>query len=253
MKYTPLIVAIITILLTSLVSIPGSPFLIGGMTQADISNMFATSVTPAGLTFAIWSVIYLFWILAGLVLSGCLISNFTKKYLPKLVPYFMDSHTSKKTMTTFSLGIALTAVWLLPWGNLYIGTALIVMLMILWLLVYTFLYTRKSSIIVRTSVDLIFAWIMMATALNITVWIRYMGWSLGSPSDIYYAIGAYGALLLVVSWLQCKYRTYIISLVFIWTMIGVWVAHPIFEQRVAVDIYTVVILINMIRSYLKAR
>lgn len=131
MKYIPLIVAVFTIFFTSLVSIPGSPFLIGGMTQADISNMFATSVTPAGFTFAIWSVIYLFWILAGLVLSGCLVTNFTKKYFPKLVPYFIDSHTSKKTMVTFSLGIVLTAVWLLPWGNLYIGTALIVMLMIL--------------------------------------------------------------------------------------------------------------------------
>ena len=67
MKYILLIIALITIGFTSLVSIPGSPYLIGGMTQADISNMFSTSITPAGITFAIWSIIYLSWILSGLV------------------------------------------------------------------------------------------------------------------------------------------------------------------------------------------
>ena len=62
-KYPLLISALITIGLTTLVSMPGSPYLIGGMTQADISAMFATSVTPAGFTFAIWSLIYLSWII----------------------------------------------------------------------------------------------------------------------------------------------------------------------------------------------
>ncbi len=63
-RYLLLITAFVTIGLTSLVSIPGSPYLIGGMTQADISAMFATSVTPAGVTFAIWSLIYLAWVVA---------------------------------------------------------------------------------------------------------------------------------------------------------------------------------------------
>lgn len=253
MKYILLIVAIITIVFTSLVSIPGSPYLIGGMSQADISNMFSTSVTPAGITFAIWSIIYLTWIFAGLTLSWLPVTPFTKRYFPKLVPYLTDTHTHKKATFSFALAIGLTAVWLIPWGNIYIGTALLVMLLILGLLIYTFSHTRKSSMIVRSSVEITFAWIIMATALNITVWFRYMNWSLGGPSDFYYAIGAYGVLLLVISWLQCRYRTYIISLVFIWTMIGVWIVHPLLEQRVAVGIYVVVILINMLRSYLKQR
>ena len=69
LRFLPLITAILVIGFTTLVSIPGSPYLIGGMTQADISNMFPTAITPAGITFAIWSVIYLSWILAGLVIS----------------------------------------------------------------------------------------------------------------------------------------------------------------------------------------
>lgn len=68
-RYLLLITALITIGFTTLVSIPGSPYLIGGMTQADISNMFATSVTPSGMTFAIWSLIYLSWIVAGIYIA----------------------------------------------------------------------------------------------------------------------------------------------------------------------------------------
>jgi len=145
MKYIPLIVAIFTIGFTSLVSIPDSPYLIGGMTQADISNMFPSAITPAGITFAIWSIIYLSWILAGLVLSGILVTPLTKRYFPRITPYLSDKETSKKAMIAFSVAISLTGVWLIPWGNLYIGVALIIMLMILGFLKYTFHLTRKSS------------------------------------------------------------------------------------------------------------
>lgn len=63
MHFLLLLISLLTIAFTSLVSIPGSPYLIGGMTQADISNMYPTAITPAGITFAIWSVIYLSWII----------------------------------------------------------------------------------------------------------------------------------------------------------------------------------------------
>jgi hypothetical protein len=140
----------------------------------------------------------------------------------------------------------LTAVWLLPWGYLYISVALIVMLVILGLLAYVFARTRTAHIVVRSSVEITLAWIIMATALNITVWMRYMGWSIGGPADLYYAIGALGVVLLLVAYLQCRYRTYIISAVFLWTLLGVYIAHPMMEQQVMVGIYALVTLVNMI-------
>jgi hypothetical protein len=103
------------------------------------------------------------------------------------------------------------------------------MLAILTLLAYVFTLTRTSPLIVRSSIEITLGWIIMATALNVTVWIRYMGWSIGAPGDIYYAIGALGVILLIVSELQCRYRTYIISGVFFWTLLGVYMAYPIVE------------------------
>ena len=105
------------------------------------------------------------------------------------------------------------------------------MLVILALLSYVFSRTRSSDMIIRSSIEITLGWIVMATALNITVWMRYMGWSIGGPTDFYYAIFALGVILLVVSELQCRYRTYIISGVLLWTLFGVYIAHPIIEIR----------------------
>lgn len=249
-KYLFLITALLVIGFTSLVSIPGSPYLIGGMTQADISAIFATAITPAGVTFAIWSVIYLSWIVAGAVVAGLSLTPLTKKLLNKdknSPSRLAGSPLHRGAILAFSLAIALTAVWLVPWGNIWIGTALIVMIAILVLLAYTFSRTREANIIVRSSIHLTFAWIIMATALNITVWMRYMNLPLGGVGDVYYAIFALGIVLLVVSELQCRYKSYIISGVFLWTLLWVYIAHPILEIRVAVIIYAITISIYIIQ------
>jgi hypothetical protein len=237
-RYLLLITALITIGLTSLVSIPGSPYLIGGMTQADISAMFATAITPAGLTFAIWSVIYLGWLITWVYVA--FFSQDKKK-------------TDTKSLALFSLAILLTAVWLLPWGNLWIGVSLVIMLAILGLLACVFTRTRSADMITRSSVEITLAWIIMASALNITVWMRYMGWSIGGPADLYYAIGALGGVSIIVAYLQCRYRSYIVSAVFLWTLLGVYIAHPMMERQVMVGIYALVTTVNMIYWYTRHR
>lgn len=235
-RFLLLISALLTITFTTIVSIPGSPYLIGGMTQADISNMFSTSVTPAGFTFAIWSLIYLSWIVAGIYVA------FFQKWKKKI---------ETTLLITFSLAIALTAVWLIPWGNIWIGTALLLMFIILWLLIFAFSRSRDTHILLQSSIHITLWWITMATALNITVWIRFLGIDLGAPWDLYYAIFALGSLLLIVSSLQCRYKTYIVSGVFLWTLLGVWIAHPIHEEQVAVGIFALVTIFNMAYSYTK--
>ena len=247
-KYILLIASLLTIGFTTLVSVPGSPYLIGGYTQADISAMFSTSVTPAGFTFAIWSLIYLSWIVAGLVVAWAPATRLTKRYLPKLAAAIADPRIRTRDALIFSLALLLTSVWLIPWGYLWIGTSLVVMLAIISLLAYVFTRTRSSGVIVRSSIDLTLGWIIMATALNITIWIRYMGWDIWGPTDIYYAIGSLGLILLVVCELQCRYKTYIISGVLLWTLLWVYMAHPILEIRWATIIYAVTIGIYIVQS-----
>ena len=170
MKFILLVTSILVIVFTSLVSIPGSSFLIGGMTQADISNMFPTAITPAGFTFSIWSLIYLSWIFAGIYA----LKNPLKK--------------DKRFLIVFSLAILLTAIWLIPWGYMFIGTSLVVMMMILGLLKYAFRLSRDSHPILRYSTELTLGWIHIATVANITIWLVSLGFAGGGISQTYWAI-----------------------------------------------------------------
>jgi hypothetical protein len=216
MHFLLLITSLITIGFTTLVSIPGSPYLIGGMTQADISNMFPSAITPAGITFSIWSVIYLSWIIAGIY-----------------VAFFQEKRGSidNKTIILFSSAIALTGVWLIPWGYIWIGTALIVMIVILGLLKYVFHQTRTSHPIMKYSVELTLGWINIATVANITIWLLSIGYTGSGISEIYWAIGVLALALILTLYYQIRYRVYIISLVFLWTMLGEWIAHDSLLQR----------------------
>lgn len=159
MKYLFFIVVLVTIVFTTLVSIPGSPYLIGGMTQADISNLYPTAITPAGITFSIWSIIYLMWIITSVMII-----------LKKI-------EITKKQSIFYSLSVLLTAFWLVPWGYQMMGTALILMLIILGSLKYTFHLTRKSHPVLRSSVELTLGWINIATVANITVWLISLGFT----------------------------------------------------------------------------
>jgi hypothetical protein len=187
------------------------------MTQADVSNMFPTAITPAGITFAIWSVIYLSWIFAGVVISRILPLDLIGHISLKLLPYFVPE-SSKKVIYSFSLAILLTAVWLIPWGNLWMGTSLIVMVLLLVTLKYAFHQSRQSSPLVKWSIEVTLGWINIATVANVTIWLVSVGFRGGSISEVYWAIGVLGIALLITLYYQYCYRAYIISLVFLWTL-----------------------------------
>lgn len=113
--------------------------------------------------------------------------------------------------------------------------------------------TRNSPKALRHSVELTLGWINIATVANITIYLVSVGFTGGNIPEIYWAIGILGLACLLTAYYQCRYHTYIISLVFLWTLFGVWVAHTSFDQRVAVLIFGAVTVINMILSLYKKR
>lgn len=234
MHFILLITSIIVIGFTSLVSIPNSPFLIGGMTQADISNMFPTAITPAGFTFSIWSLIYFSWIVAGIYA----LKNAKKK--------------DNRFLIVFSLAIFLTAIWLIPWGYMFIGISLVVMILILALLKYAFRLSRAAHPILRYSTELTLGWIHIATVANITIWLVSLGFTGGGISETYWAIWVLWLALVLTAYYQCRFHTYIISLVFLWTMLWEWFAHDNPAQRYAVLVYSLIAIFNMLYSYRNA-
>ncbi|MBX9809347.1 tryptophan-rich sensory protein [Candidatus Gracilibacteria bacterium] len=235
MRYLLFIVSLITIGWTTWLSVPYFGYPLGGYSQADISNMYPNAITPAGFTFSIWSTIYLSWLALGLSIL------------------FKKTKITNKQSIWYSVAILLTGIWLIPWGYNMIGLSLIIMLILLGILKYVFHLTRNAPKTLRYSVDLTLGWINIATVANITIYLVSIGFTGGDISEIYWAIGILGVASILTAYYQCRYHTYIISLVFLWTLFGVWVAHNSFEQRGAVLVFGLVTIINMIISFYKKK
>jgi translocator protein len=230
-RILPLLVVIITIGFTSWVSVPYFGYPLGGMNQKDISDMYLSAITPAGFTFSIWSLIYLSWIVVWGMIA-----------LRKI-------EISRKESILFSSATGLTALWLIPWHYNIIWLSFAVMLVILSLLLLLFRQTCGASSIFRNTVDLFLGWIIIATLANFSAFLLSLGSTWGKPGDVYFLILFLGIWLIAISYLQCRHRAYVISGVYLWALLWVFMAHTSLEERVAVVIFALVTLKHIWSSY----
>lgn len=208
-RFFPLTIILICVIFSFAVSIPNSPFLINGMTQKMISDKFFTTITPAGFIFSIWSVIYLSWIILGVLLI--------KKDKIKI---------TFNAKIKFLISIILSAVWLVPWSFLYIEVAFMVMCFILAFLWATFYEIKKTDRnYSRYVVELFLGWIHIAFFANLAVLLHY--WGFAKTESIALLIGQviFAIAGLLTLYFQIIHKTYIISLVFLWACFGIYMSQ----------------------------
>lgn len=194
-KYIFLIFSFISIITTWYLSL----LPLNWNSQADISNLYTTSITPAWFTFSIWSLIYFSW----LFLWFYLISNKTK--------------IKSKNIYLLIAAQLTSAFWLFPWHYNYVWISIIVMIALLWILSYLTINRTKNKIFQGVS-DLFFWWILIATIVNFHTYLLY--------ADLYTSPLVFWVISLIV-WaiinlvIIRKYNTVIPSLVFIWSLIWI--------------------------------
>lgn len=198
MKKIILIISwILSIWLTSYISL----LPLNWVNQADISNMYSTSITPSGFTFSIWSVIYLSWIILGIY------SFFHKKNL-KL----------KKREILILASVQLgTVLWLIPWHYDFIWISFLIMLGILWILSY--LSTRKiKDKIFSATIYLFFGWILVAAIANLHIFLVSINFYIFPV--IFWVISLFIWAIINYIFIN-KYNTIIPAAVFIWALIWI--------------------------------
>ncbi len=192
-KYTLLLTTIITLILTVLFS----TMPLNWLSQADVSNMFPTYITPAWYTFSIWMIIYISWITLSLYII-------IKK--PKDI--------TKKEINFLAAAIFISAIWLIPYHYLVICITLSLIVLILGLLYFLIKYPSLNKLFNIVN-EIYFWWIYAATLLNIHLLLVFR--------DFY----EYWVILWVVSilvwvllniYLLRKYSTYIASLILVWAL-----------------------------------
>jgi translocator protein len=197
-KYILLLCSIIAVALTTYFSL----LPLAGVTQADISDLYFSKITPAGFTFSIWSIIYLAWLGLGIL-------------------QIMRKEKAGKKSLFLSCSILLTVLWLIPWHFGFIATSFLIMLLILFIL-FSLYSEKKYERYFQMTLELTLGWILVATIANFhALLIAY---------DVYFFPIIF-TLISLALWLFVNIRfiqkreSYIPAFVYIWALFGIIVAQ----------------------------
>jgi len=149
---------------------------INGYNTGQISAFYPNYFVPAGFTFSIWGIIYLF------LLNYCIsYTYFTIKQrkFPEIIKY-LDAITPYFWVTCI-----LNAGWILAWHYLQVGISVVIMLTFLIALIQIFVIMQKQVVtlkplyqfLIKTPFSVYLGWISVATIANITAYLVHLKWS----------------------------------------------------------------------------
>lgn len=149
---------------------------INGHTAGELSDKYVNYFVPAGLTFAIWGVIYSWF----MVFLGFQIATFFSKEIDKKVSPIVG-----KIGWLFVISCLLNVTWLLAWHYEFVGLSVLLMVSFLGTLLYIFLKigVGKSKInnlekwISHAPFSIYLGWISIATIANFTALLVSNQWN----------------------------------------------------------------------------
>lgn len=166
MTQTKLLKWVVTIVYLSMIAVNAAAVLLplNGVTTQEVSDSYPNLFAPSGLTFSIWSVIYLF-------LAGFVIYQWIKPDSKSV----LSSPSNAKTLgNIFIVTSILNSVWLIAWQYFYLNISVIIMLFLLLSLIYVNQWLAKLNLIkkdyllIKLPFSIYFGWITIATIANIT-------------------------------------------------------------------------------------
>lgn len=186
--------------------------------QKEVSQMYQTSITPAGYTFSIWGVIYL-------LLFATIVQMIRKASHPE---------TSKLTdeITPFLWGMYFFNVL---WNIVFCAQrieASVLMILGYWVCLFWICdKVRKQSrgtALPAVAFGIHLGWLTIATIVNVYAMLVKLRWSwLGLSTDLWILLAVVIAVL-ATSMLQTKLRNTVLPLSLIWAFIGIGVRLEVF-------------------------
>jgi hypothetical protein len=246
---------LIAFIFTIIVNYLANALPINGKTTQELSDAYPNLFTPAGLTFAIWGVIYFFLALFIIYQLG-LFNKDNKEHL----------ETVKSIGWLFVISSVANILWIFAWHYEYVLLSLIIMIILLVSLII--IYNRVSKIkcdspkefwFVKVPFSLYLGWITVATIANVTAFLVDIGWNgLGVSSQIWTII-VIALILIITSYFILKKKDIIFGLVIEWALIGILIKHiTVFQGEytgiiLAAIISFIVILIEILYTFKKSK
>ena len=196
---------------------------INGQGTGQVSDSYPNLFAPAGITFAIWGVIYLLLLCFTLYALGL---------------FQKDKKTVKEGLLRevgilFSLSSIANAIWIFSWHYHQISISMVLMIAILACLIRINqlinkenpTMTAKEKFFIRIPFSVYFGWITVATIANAIAFLVSLDWNGFGISDATWAIIiiSVGAAIGLATMLKNRDIAY--GVVLIWAYIGIWIKH----------------------------
>jgi hypothetical protein len=207
---------IITIIINGLANI----LPIGGKYTGELSDNIPNLFVPAGLTFAIWGIIYLFLILFAIYQAKDIFKKekTTKSFLEKISYFFILANIAN-------------IIWIFLWH--YEQVLLSLLLMIVLFISLLIIYIRlnigiekvplKEKLFVHVPISIYIGWITVATIANVTAVLVTVNWDgFGISEQIWTVIILIIVAILTILILVTR-KDYAYGAVIIWALIGIYI------------------------------
>jgi len=192
----------------------GSTRLLNGVTSGEVSDMYPTLITPAGFTFSIWGVIYMF--LLVFIVYQVLPKNRDQPFLGQIG-------------LLFALSGVCNVCWLFLWHYELVTYSLVLMFALLATLIWIYLrldigraaVSLKEMVLVHMPFSVYLGWISIATIANVSVALTAAGWDgWGIEPSTWAVVIICVALLLSLIMLAAR-KDVAFSFVVVWALVGI--------------------------------
>ncbi|KYK30127.1 hypothetical protein AYK20_09270 [Thermoplasmatales archaeon SG8-52-1] len=210
---------IIAVIFTIIVNGLANVLPIGGKYTGELSDNIPNLFVPAGITFAIWGIIYILTILFAVYLAKDLFKKekTTKKFLEK-IGYF------------FILACLANIIWIFLWHYEQIILSLLAMLLLFISLLIIYLrlnigiekVTMKEKLLVHVPISVYIGWITVATIANVTAVLVTINWDGFGISEELWTILVLIVATIITILVITKRKDYAYSAVIIWALIGIY-------------------------------
>lgn len=215
------IIGFLFLLTTLAVNFMASFLPLNGVTTGQISDRYFNLITPVGVTFSVWGVIYFLLILFSLYsLFGV-----EKKVVET------DFRFLKKLQILFIATCIFNSLWIFAWHYFLIEISVLIMILLLFSLIQINILIKntkssyKRSFIIKTAFAVYFSWITIATVLNITALFVSLNLKIS-----FLSVSSIASLMLIISALISAFSAIYISsvshlLVSMWAFYGIFLKH----------------------------
>jgi hypothetical protein len=222
-------------------------------TTQELSDALPNLFVPAGITFSIWSIIYVFLIIFMLyqILNLIKKDQLNMSYLEKIGGWFILASLANIT-------------WILLWHYEYVTISLAAMLLLFISLLMIYLRLNiglskaqlKEKIAVHTTISLYLGWITVATIANVTAVLVKLDVGELVLGQTTWTILVIAVAALITILVILKRKDIIYSLVIIWAFLGIIIKRladdPIYGVQTNIAITaTIAIIIIFIVIILK--